>query len=620
MNHAHSSTTAHLFFVSLFCLAQFFGFSITANAQVPAKPVNLFPQDAAQLAATSQVNISWSAVPNASWYNVRAINWSSSTLRASGSNCPENPYYLCVNNFASNSISLPVDAGSSYGFFLDACNANGCGEVSFSNFSVQPAPPAPTPPLAPTSLSPSGTVGYGTATVQLSWNYDPNVTVYYVRANDNTDGAVRYAGNNCPSSPHYFCIDGVTSNSISMPVTSGHSYGWFLNACNSVGCSTVSAAYFNVPSAAFLPVHNRSSYTDAVANRLAFDAYLSTKATGSTTVGLFGAADHVIVTNNYVAWLSYSPAAYARSGALTGLWTINPTTQTLKYGRNQLIPGSEGSLPGGGDYFWDTSAPPVEHTLEVVPNPEDPNLTLLLAHNYIQNLGNGTFAAPAPTINAADNTLSFQTSGWMGGFERRIGVGITRSNVIANDAAFGGRYIQSTVEYRFAQDYVDSIWTFQIRSNSSTPASFLANNIYMLAWTGYAPGYREYLNGNTPCSVLSSSNVPYATFNSSQFVRSAAGGATLTPLPAFNYCSNPFVNYDINVTQNDIELISNSSSGQHRMGFNYLSGFSFDRVFAWTETHDGTQGFGITKGPFDSGVGRFTLNGVNQASFRLTPQ
>ena len=235
---------------SILAFSVFVGCSFEANAQIPSLPENLSPVNGSQIAATPAVGLQWNAVPNASSYNVRANNWSNGALRAPGNNCPGDPHYLCVNDLTSTSISMPVDAGSSYGFWLNACNANGCSDVAVSNFSVLAAAPPPTPPIAPSSLSPSGMVASGTTTVQLSWNYDPNVTVYYVRANDNTDSAVRYSGNTCPGSPHYFCIDGVSLNSISMPVSAGHSYGWWLNACNSAGCSNVSTEYFTVPAAA----------------------------------------------------------------------------------------------------------------------------------------------------------------------------------------------------------------------------------------------------------------------------------------------------------------------------------------------------------------------------------
>jgi len=600
-------------------------FVVNQAPTIPGLPTSLTPQDGFQIAATAQVTLSWSAVDGATYYNVRANNYTNSTIRDPRNTCT--PHYLCIDGVTSVTIALPVNAGSGYGFFLQACNAAGCGAVAFSNFTVA-APP--TIPAAPVGLSPvSGTFSETTTNVTLSWNPVPGATSYAVRANDNTDPNARVPNYFCVGAPHYLCTNTIP-NSFSVPVLPGHNYSWWVHACNSAGCSNPAFGNFIVSAVPTFAVYNRSSYSTATANRLAIAAHTS------TGIGLIQAADHVVVTDNYVAWLSYADAAYARSGALTGLWTVDPLTQNLKYGRNQLIPGSE----GGGNYFWDNAGPPVEHVLEIVPNTNEPNKTLLIAHNYIQNYGNGTFTRVATGMTNADNTISFITAGRMGGFARDLSTLVPQGYVTSQDVRFGNRYVYSKVEYRFASNYIDSIWTLDVQSAAqSVPSSFSTNNAFMFAWTGYAPGYKG--NANANCAPLTNDNVPTVIFNSGQYIRRVIGNVDLgtAALTAGNYCAIPKVNYDINsfsIVANDyIEIITAlNSTAQHKLGFTYLAApqspdtdgviptpLTFERMLGWTETYDGTQGLGIARGPYDNALAnRFNLAGKNRAAFRLTPR
>lgn len=237
-------------------------FMPNAHAQLP-RPENLQPADGSQVGATTVVTLSWNTVPNATWYNVRANNWSDNTNdRVDGNNCPDNPHYLCVNELTATSIAMRVSPGSSYGFWLHACNASGCGDVTVSNFSVAVAPPPPpppqvTPPATITNLLPAGTILYpSNGMVQLTWSADPSAMTYYVRANDNTNPSPSHRApqNNCPFSPHYFCVDGVTQNSISIPVEASHNYSWFLIGCNAVGCSNIPVEHFNVVAVPLVPL------------------------------------------------------------------------------------------------------------------------------------------------------------------------------------------------------------------------------------------------------------------------------------------------------------------------------------------------------------------------------
>ncbi len=105
-------------------------------------------------------------------------------------------------------------------------------------------------PAPPTGLAPagSGSVPAGATSVVLRWSADPFATSYNVRANDNTNGSAVQPGNTCPlGHPHYFCMNSILTNSVSMQVVPGHSYTWFMQACNSAGCGTTTVVSFDVP-------------------------------------------------------------------------------------------------------------------------------------------------------------------------------------------------------------------------------------------------------------------------------------------------------------------------------------------------------------------------------------
>jgi hypothetical protein len=84
-------------------------------------------------------------------------------------------------------------------------------------------------PAAPSGLSPSGVVTTnGTAT--LTWQSVAGATEYAVRLQDNTDGSLRYGGNNCPGNPIYVCVNGWPTNAFTVSVVPGHTYTWWVQA------------------------------------------------------------------------------------------------------------------------------------------------------------------------------------------------------------------------------------------------------------------------------------------------------------------------------------------------------------------------------------------------------
>jgi hypothetical protein len=90
------------------------------------------------------------------------------------------------------------------------------------------ATPVPAPaPTTPTGLTPTGNFPSTTTSVVLSWNAVPGAT-YAIRV-DYPSSTLRDPRNNCPGSPHYLCINGLTTNSISVPVRPGTTYSWWVH-------------------------------------------------------------------------------------------------------------------------------------------------------------------------------------------------------------------------------------------------------------------------------------------------------------------------------------------------------------------------------------------------------
>lgn len=104
-------------------------------------------------------------------------------------------------------------------------------------------------PAMPTNLSPDATTfDAGATSVTLIWNAVPGNVPYAVRVEDHTDGAARDARNNCPNNPHYLCLNNVRATSVSVPVTPGHRYTWWVHAVSADGrlWSRPASAMFSV--------------------------------------------------------------------------------------------------------------------------------------------------------------------------------------------------------------------------------------------------------------------------------------------------------------------------------------------------------------------------------------
>lgn len=114
-----------------------------STQNVPAPPVFTSPADNKEFPeGTAQVTLSWTAVPGAAWYAVRAEDLVEPGLRVPGNNCvnadgkPFDPHYFCRNDLTTTSIVMPVRSGHSYRCWVHAVNAAGYSAASFVSFRV----------------------------------------------------------------------------------------------------------------------------------------------------------------------------------------------------------------------------------------------------------------------------------------------------------------------------------------------------------------------------------------------------------------------------------------------------------------------------------------------------
>ena len=99
----------------------------------------------------------------------------------------------------------------------------------------------------PTGLSPNEKeYSSSTSSVKLSWDSVKGINNYAVRV-DFTGSELRDSRNNCPDSPHYVCINGLTENKISIAVKPSQKYSWWVHAVDSSdNISEPASAWFTV--------------------------------------------------------------------------------------------------------------------------------------------------------------------------------------------------------------------------------------------------------------------------------------------------------------------------------------------------------------------------------------
>lgn len=119
------------------------------------------------------------------------------------------------------------------------------GKTALASCSVQVVSGGSTSPTtivkasklaAPTNLKPNGDEFPGdTEEVILSWDSVKGAKFYAVRLDPESKTDERDSKNNCPVSPHYFCVNNIDSNSIKVSVKAGNTYYWWVHAIGSNG-------------------------------------------------------------------------------------------------------------------------------------------------------------------------------------------------------------------------------------------------------------------------------------------------------------------------------------------------------------------------------------------------
>jgi len=181
----------------------------------PSAPTGVSASDGSFI---DKVQVSWSASAGATYYQVfrHTSNNSSSATTLTGSH-PSSPY-----------DDTSAVAGTTYYYWVKACNSAGCSGFSSSDSGYRAT--EVTTPSPPTGVSASD--GTYTDKVQISWTASAGATHYQV---------FRYTSNNSSSATS------LTSSHSSSPyddtsAVAGTTYYYWVKACNSVGCSGFSAS------------------------------------------------------------------------------------------------------------------------------------------------------------------------------------------------------------------------------------------------------------------------------------------------------------------------------------------------------------------------------------------
>jgi hypothetical protein len=211
--------------------------------------------------------------------------------------------------------------------------------------------------------------------------------------------------------------------------------------------------------------------------------------------GLITPGDRVIVSDTYVAWLDLTvesansgfPGAWARSGELTGFWTLDPATQWFRnwtpasihncwnWPRNELIVGS--ASPDGTPHWWDKFAPPTEHVVHVANNGAGPlDLDGFMAFHYAQRAPIGYFRVTVDGSEYQPGRIHFV-------YEALMLNPFNSPYVRHADYPYNTSYgvINVQMEYQFQPNQIVVAWRFK------PTVDILVSNLFTAMWTAYAP-------------------------------------------------------------------------------------------------------------------------------------
>lgn len=113
------------------------------STTVPNPPSFTSPQNNQSLPdGTTQVTLSWTSVPGATAYALRANDLTEPLLRLPANNCTDpqgnlaDLHYLCADNLTTTSYTMKVKVGHSYHCWVHAVNGAGLSQPGFVDFRV----------------------------------------------------------------------------------------------------------------------------------------------------------------------------------------------------------------------------------------------------------------------------------------------------------------------------------------------------------------------------------------------------------------------------------------------------------------------------------------------------
>jgi hypothetical protein len=390
-------------------------------------------------------------------------------------------------------------------------------------------------------------------------------------------------------------------------------------------------------------VDDASSYGQAAVQNLVLAADRSTAGDCPYNVpvhkGLFKTGDRILVADKYLAWFDYTTddgkpfdmppygTTWERSGALAGWWTLDPATKLFRYFRmgpngcanwahNELIAGS--ASPNQEQHWWDKYAPPLEHTLVAVSGAN----SYFLSYHYAKKTASSQWAE---VLDGAYDTagVHYKTRARMTSWTYATDV------VDGSDANGISNYVDANVEYIGRPDDMLVVWNF-----SPQLGDVVVNNIYTFLWLAYAQN-----EDGTACDITGGSQWPGAAYGQPLYAQSShdlAGsfGGTFAPSTTAAMvlgapCSAPYANPTLMTTPSfavkdgssirvgespTLAPIAPSWSLTSLGAPNTGAGtdgdpirFAWDDLILWNETHDGTLGFGVLRGPYTNPAQFVTL-------------
>jgi Fibronectin type III domain len=280
---------------------------LTANADILPNPGAIpdKPNNVTAIGGDAQVTISWTAVGNATSYN---IYWSTTALVAATSATK-------IAGATSPYVQTGLTAGTRYYYIVTAVNSAGEGAASDEASATTTSAPAPTPtvPAAPTGVLAAG----GTKQVTISWPALSGATSYNLYWST-TAGVTKTTGTK---------IAGATSPTVQNGLTDSTTYYYVVTAVNSAGESDPSV---QVAAATLAPTTSPT---------------VPSAPTGATATG---GANQVTV--------SWSAVSGATSYNLYWLTTSGVTTSTGTKITGTTSPYVHTGLPAGTAYYYIVTA------------------------------------------------------------------------------------------------------------------------------------------------------------------------------------------------------------------------------------------------------------------------